>query len=110
MNLARGVELFDGGQPWEAHEVWEDLWRVAPPGERERLAGLIQAAAAVVQAQRGRWRGVERLVARAVGNLGGGAFADALVAWGARVVAAERYEPPPRLAGNLPAPRPSKPT
>jgi uncharacterized protein len=55
-DFQRGVELFDRGEAWAAHEVWEDLWRRAPAGSAERalLAGLIQAAAARGQAARGR--------------------------------------------------------
>lgn len=92
--FARGVALFEAGRAWDAHEVWEDLWRVATGADRELLQGLIQAAAAVVQAQRGRWRGVAALVARARGHLeaaGAAELADALDAW----AAARRRDPPP---------------
>jgi hypothetical protein len=44
--LRAGARLFDDGAFFEAHEVWEDQWRVeSNPGERRLLQGLIQIAA-----------------------------------------------------------------
>jgi len=50
-----GVDLFNHGFPWEAHEAWEPLWFAAPREQSERalLQGLIHAAAAVVKARAG---------------------------------------------------------
>jgi hypothetical protein len=50
-----GVDLFNHGYPWEAHEAWEPLWFAAPRDRAERalLQGLIHAAAAVVKAKGG---------------------------------------------------------
>jgi len=50
-----GVDLFNHGFPWEAHEAWEPLWFAAPGERPERalLQGLIHAAAAVVKARAG---------------------------------------------------------
>jgi hypothetical protein len=45
--LIRGARLFDAGAFFEAHEVWEERWRVEPDADRRRLLqGLIQIAAA----------------------------------------------------------------
>jgi len=45
--FAHGARLFDLGEFFEAHEVWEERWRVATDEtERELLQGLIQVAAA----------------------------------------------------------------
>ena len=45
--FARGRRLFDAGEFFEAHEAWEERWRVATDrAERELLQGLIQVAAA----------------------------------------------------------------
>src|SRR5688572_701012 len=64
-----GCDLYENGFPWEAHEEWEGAWAATPPGlEHALLAGLIQAAAAAVQARLGKWRGVASLVARARRN------------------------------------------
>ena len=50
-----GVDLFNHGFPWEAHEAWEPLWFAAPRDRTERalLQGLIHAAAAAVKAKAG---------------------------------------------------------
>ena len=50
-----GVDLFNHGFPWEAHEAWEPLWFAAPRERNERalLQGLIHAAAAAVKAKSG---------------------------------------------------------
>lgn len=39
-----GVLLFNGGDYFEAHEVWEDLWSEAHGLDRKFYQGLIQAA------------------------------------------------------------------
>ncbi len=45
--FARGARLFDFGEFFDAHEVWEERWRVATDKtERDLLQGLIQVAAA----------------------------------------------------------------
>jgi MOSC domain-containing protein YiiM len=45
--LARGALLFDSAAFFEAHEVWEQQWRVeTDPARRRCLQGLIQVAAA----------------------------------------------------------------
>jgi predicted metal-dependent hydrolase len=44
--LVRGARLFDGGRFFEAHEAWEEHWRVeSHPEHRRLLQGLIQIAA-----------------------------------------------------------------
>jgi len=42
--LERGVLLFNSGQYYEAHEVWEDLWRPTTGPLKTCYQGLIQAA------------------------------------------------------------------
>ncbi len=42
--LAPGMSLFDRGEYFEAHEVWEEVWRTTVGPERELVQGLIQAA------------------------------------------------------------------
>jgi predicted metal-dependent hydrolase len=53
--LRHGADLFNGGQFWEAHEAWEQLWLEAEGVDKLFLQGLIQLAAAYhkafVQAQ-----------------------------------------------------------
>lgn len=64
------IDLYNAGYPWEAHEVWEGLWRQAEPGPvRELLQAIIQLAAAAVQLRRGRPDGAARIIARARAHL-----------------------------------------
>ena len=55
--LLRGVELFNEGLFWEAHEAWEALWLELEDDPRLFVQGLIQLAAsyhkATVQMQAG---------------------------------------------------------
>jgi SAM-dependent methyltransferase len=45
--LDAGARLFDAGAFWDAHEAWEERWRVErDEAERQVLQGLIQIAAA----------------------------------------------------------------
>ncbi|MFC4424803.1 DUF309 domain-containing protein [Deinococcus navajonensis] len=43
----RGVELFNAGHWWEAHEAWEPLWLRSTGSERHLLQGVILLAAAL---------------------------------------------------------------
>ncbi len=55
-----GVDLFNHGYYWEAHEVWEGLWRAAERTGQlaDFLKGLIKLAAAGVKVRQGQPRGV----------------------------------------------------
>jgi len=44
--LARGVDLFNRGLYWEAHEAWEELWLTLEDEPKLFVQGLIQVAAA----------------------------------------------------------------
>jgi hypothetical protein len=67
-----GLDLYNHGYPWEAHEAWEALWRQAPrpSAVRDLLQALIQCAAAAVHAAAGRPAGQRRLAERALARLG----------------------------------------
>jgi hypothetical protein len=77
----RGVELFNAGYYWEAHEAWEALWHAH--GRRGAAAtvlkGLIKLAAAGVKVREGRVDGVRTLALRASAH-----FAEALAIGGER--------------------------
>lgn len=49
-----GLRLFNEGSFWDAHEAWEDVWRLHEKGSSERLfyQGLIQLAAAFLHRER----------------------------------------------------------
>lgn len=59
-DFAAGAQLFDAGDYWEAHERWEQCWRVASEPDATFYKGIIQAAAALVHWQRGNQRGLWR--------------------------------------------------
>ncbi len=60
-----GVDLYNHGFLWEAHEVWEGLWHAAKHDEQqaEFLQGLIQCTAAALKVPMKQPRGLERLAA-----------------------------------------------
>lgn len=43
----KGIELFNQGEYFEAHETWESLWLVSTGAEKRFLQGLIQSAVAL---------------------------------------------------------------
>jgi len=58
--------MFDRGEYFESHELLEDLWREAPPGdERTCLQGLVQVAVALCHDQRGNEKGALGVYQRA---------------------------------------------
>lgn len=58
-----GVDLYNHGYPWEAHEAWEGPWKLAVKDTPERLhlQGLIQCAAALVKSMAQQPAGVRSL-------------------------------------------------
>jgi hypothetical protein len=63
----RGVDLFNHGYYWEAHEVWEGTWKAC--GKRGLIADFIKAliklAACGVKVREGRPNGIRRHAAAA---------------------------------------------
>ena len=62
-----GIDLFNAGYWWEAHEVLEGLWHAAGIGTPAAhvMQAVIQCAAAHLQASTGRPRGAKRLLQHA---------------------------------------------
>jgi predicted metal-dependent hydrolase len=56
-----GVALFNRGDYFEAHDIWEELWRDCPADDRRFYQGLIQAAVAIYHWCNGNARGSRRL-------------------------------------------------
>jgi hypothetical protein len=56
-----GVRLFNAGDYFEAHEVWEDLWQESAAPERRFYQGLIQAAVGLLHFGNGNLRGAAKL-------------------------------------------------
>lgn len=67
----RGAALFDSGEYFLAHEVWEELWLAEEGPEKIFLQGLIQAAAAFHHYVRGNFSGAQSLLASAANKLEG---------------------------------------
>jgi predicted metal-dependent hydrolase len=47
--LQEGIDRFNQGAFYDAHEAWEDVWRSTTPEPKELLQGLIQVAAGMHQ-------------------------------------------------------------
>ncbi len=64
--LRRGIDLFNSGRYWDAHEVWEHDWMPDRKGpESGFYKGLIQVAVAQLQLQRANLVGAAKMFARA---------------------------------------------
>lgn len=66
---ARGIELFNAQHFYDAHEVWEDVWRETYGPEKKFLQGLIQAAVALHHHSTGNVVGACSLLERSRKNL-----------------------------------------
>lgn len=66
-----GVDLFNHGYWWEAHEAWESVWlsgdKKSPEGQC--LQGLIQYSGAILKCYQGEHRGLPRLLRAATDKL-----------------------------------------
>lgn len=65
----RGIDHFNQGEFFEAHEVWEDLWIELNDDDKGFYHGLIQAAVALHHARRGNPNGARSLFRRMRANL-----------------------------------------
>lgn len=63
--LLEGVQQYNEGYFFEAHEIWEGLWMQSPWPTRRFLQGLIQVAAAFVHFVRHEYPGTVRLLGHA---------------------------------------------
>lgn len=66
-----GVDLYNAGFLWEAHEAWESLWHAARHDalQAEFLQGLIQCAAAALKVRMRQPAGVVKLASHGLGRL-----------------------------------------
>jgi uncharacterized protein len=69
--LAKGVELFNRQEFYEAHEVWEEAWHEEEGEERLLLQGLIQVAAGFYKLQVGAPQGTVKLLEQGAKKLRG---------------------------------------
>lgn len=64
-----GIILFNSGEFFKAHEVWEEIWLAAEEPEKTFLQGLIQIAAAFHHYSRGNRNGGQSLATAALAKL-----------------------------------------
>jgi len=67
--MEHGVALFNEGSYFQAHEVWEDWWRVSKPEESRTIQGLIQVAVAMHHLSKENREGARSVMMRALRNL-----------------------------------------
>lgn len=60
--ISEGQRLLDHGYPFHAHEVFEAMWKKAPPEERPLWQGLAQLAVGLTHLLRGNPRGAASLL------------------------------------------------
>jgi uncharacterized protein len=65
----RGIRHFNAREFYDAHEVWEDVWRESQGTEKRFLQGLIQAAVALHHHSTGNVVGACSLMERSRRNL-----------------------------------------
>ena len=68
-------KLLDEGLPFQAHEVFEEMWKSCPAEQRPGWQGLAQLAVAITHNHRGNIRGARLLLDKAKANLTAGVSA-----------------------------------
>lgn len=68
-DFEHGVDLFNAGRFFEAHEAWERVWLRSGGEEKLFYQGLIQAAAALLHAERGNQAGAQSMYAKSRAKL-----------------------------------------
>ena len=95
----RGIRHFNEREFYDAHEVWEEVWRESSGLEKKFLQGLIQAAVALHHHSTGNLVGACSLMERARRNLAAcpaefcgirvGELVEATRVWRAAIVGGE---------------------
>lgn len=65
----KGIDLFNQERFFECHEAWEEVWKSADGEVKLFYQGLIQAAVAILHAQRGNLEGAQSLYEKASAKL-----------------------------------------
>ncbi len=60
-----GIDLFNRGRFFDCHEAWEQVWLRAEGVEKLFYQGIIQAAVAILHAERGNLEGARSLSEKA---------------------------------------------
>ena len=69
--LMRGIDHFNAGRYFQAHETWEEGWHPAPEPERDFWQGITQLAVGLVHRGRGNAHGSATLLRRGAQRLQG---------------------------------------
>ena len=64
-----GIDLFNDGKFFECHEAWEEVWKRSDGEAKLFYQGIIQAAVAILHAQRGNLSGAASLYLKASAKL-----------------------------------------
>jgi hypothetical protein len=67
--LHLGIDLYNAGHYWNAHEAWEEVWLESERGVRNFYQGLIQVSAAFVHVTRNRYPGGVKLLEEGIAKL-----------------------------------------
>ena len=67
--VVRGLELFNAGDYFQAHEFLEEAWRGEPDPIRELYRGILQVGVGFYHIQRRNYNGAHKLFQRALGWL-----------------------------------------
>src|SRR5262252_5771588 len=67
--LQNGIIFFNNGHYFEAHEAWEDLWRVTRGPLRLFYQGLIQAAVGLHHLHNGNFNGARAQITKSISKL-----------------------------------------
>ncbi len=62
--VIHGLELYNAGEYFEAHEVLETAWRAEPSPIRELYRGVLQAGVAYYHILNGNYTGALKMIAR----------------------------------------------
>jgi uncharacterized protein len=65
----KGIEQFNSGHFFEAHETWEEIWLRSPEPDKTFLQGIIQIAAAFHHHSRSNLRGARSLLEAGLARL-----------------------------------------
>jgi predicted metal-dependent hydrolase len=65
----QGIDLFNQGKFFECHEAWEEVWKRSEGDAKLFYQGIIQAAVAILHAQRGNLTGAASLYSKASAKL-----------------------------------------
>jgi len=67
--FAQGVALFNAGDWYACHDVFEELWHECQGPSRKALQGILQIAVSQLHLQRGNLRGATVLLGEGLGRL-----------------------------------------